>query len=235
MTSALYAAVPGNPAPVDAVLREWSLAHWSEPVSVVYVDRAASCVKRLCEKLRPGVQDAVREWTVRTGGFRVAAGDLPGLAHAGVTRLCLVLDAGDTGGLASYAGAARQAGVQSLAVDLNVDGIGTEAVEACIRSGVDHVSTYGEGEGTASGVDRAAELLEGAGYERYELWSFARPGHACRYTELCWRCGNYLGLGPGAASHLAGRRWSNTADPAAYAAALSEGRRPPREVVELTP
>jgi oxygen-independent coproporphyrinogen-3 oxidase len=71
--------------------------------------------------------------------------------------------------------------------------------------------------------------LTAAGYERYEISNYARPGFACRHNLSCWRGEDFLGLGPAAASRCGPRRWTNRPDVDAYMAAVLEGRRPPRD------
>ena len=51
-------------------------------------------------------------------------------------------------------------------------------------------------------MDLAAEVLEAAGYERYEVASYAKPGHRCRHNIAYWTGKPYLGLGRSAASML---------------------------------
>lgn len=51
-------------------------------------------------------------------------------------------------------------------------------------------------------MDLAAEVLEEAGYERYEVASYAKPGHRCRHNIAYWTGRPYLGLGRSAASML---------------------------------
>ncbi|MCY4182284.1 MAG: radical SAM family heme chaperone HemW [Gammaproteobacteria bacterium] len=55
-------------------------------------------------------------------------------------------------------------------------------------------------------IDTAQEagiaLLESAGYARYEVSAFARPGKACRHNLNYWRFGDYLGIGAGAHGKL---------------------------------
>lgn len=51
-------------------------------------------------------------------------------------------------------------------------------------------------------MDLAAEVLKEAGYERYEVASYAKPGHRCRHNIAYWTGKPYLGLGRSAASML---------------------------------
>jgi putative oxygen-independent coproporphyrinogen III oxidase len=46
------------------------------------------------------------------------------------------------------------------------------------------------------------ERLAGAGLPAYEISNHARPGQACRHNLLYWRCGEWLGIGPGAHGRL---------------------------------
>lgn len=52
-------------------------------------------------------------------------------------------------------------------------------------------------------MDVAAELLHAHGYERYEVASYAKPGHRCRHNIAYWTGVPYLGLGRSAASMCA--------------------------------
>lgn len=49
-------------------------------------------------------------------------------------------------------------------------------------------------------MDLAAALLEDAGYGRYEVASYAKPGHRCRHNIAYWTGVPYLGIGRSAAS-----------------------------------
>ena len=62
----------------------------------------------------------------------------------------------------------------------------------------------------------AAGQLEKAGYARYEISNFAKPGKEGRHNLIYWDCKDYLGLGPAAHSCLAGNRWFFPADVAAF-------------------
>ncbi len=59
---------------------------------------------------------------------------------------------------------------------------------------------------------QAVDLLEQRGFIHYEISNFALPGFECRHNLNYWHCGEYIGLGPAAASHYRGRRYKNRAD-----------------------
>ena len=112
----------------------------------------------------------------------------------------------------------------------------------------EHVSFYAleVHEGTpfhAAGVKEDPELsaemyaagaayLEAAGLGRYEISNFARPGRESPHNLNYWAQGEYLGLGPAAASYLGGERRANTADTAAYMKAVLAGEPPPQQYSE---
>ncbi len=138
---------------------------------------------------------------------------------------------------------ARSAAIASVSLDLIFAVPGQtvtswdRSLRAAIDLGVDHVSTYGLTieEGTpyerwyerqpsaffddareADLYDRAIDVLERAGYEHYEISSFAKPGHRSAHNGNYWRNGEYAGLGVGAASYRNGERWVNTRDLKVY-------------------
>lgn len=55
-----------------------------------------------------------------------------------------------------------------------------------------------------------SRILGAAGYDRYEISNYARPGYECRHNIVYWRGGDYLGFGIGAASYMDGARFKNT-------------------------
>ncbi len=72
-------------------------------------------------------------------------------------------------------------------------------------------------------MESVGEILEGEGYENYEISNFARSGYRCRHNLIYWNCQDYLGVGAGAHSHLRsdrasrwGKRWSNVRNPKLY-------------------
>jgi oxygen-independent coproporphyrinogen-3 oxidase len=73
----------------------------------------------------------------------------------------------------------------------------------------------------------AEEYLAAAGFEHYELSSWARPGFASRHNAAYWARWPYTGIGAGAHSYDgAGRRSWNTRDLDGYLAAVEEGASP---------
>jgi oxygen-independent coproporphyrinogen-3 oxidase len=88
-------------------------------------------------------------------------------------------------------------------------------------------------EARADFFERVVRTLSHAGYDWYEVSSFALPGRKARHNVAYWRARPYLGLGPGAVSTVGARRWTNAADSAAWAAALAAGVCPPRELEVL--
>jgi oxygen-independent coproporphyrinogen-3 oxidase len=80
----------------------------------------------------------------------------------------------------------------------------------------------------------AIERLSAAGYNQYEVSSFARPGHRCRHNETYWLGRPYWAIGPGAASYVDGRRTVNHASLHAYARRLAAGQSPAAEIQLMT-
>ena len=67
---------------------------------------------------------------------------------------------------------------------------------------------------------RAIDHLESAGFRHYEISNYARSGYESRHNRAYWSGADYLGLGPGAVSTVAGTRWKTIPDTAAYMAAV---------------
>ncbi|MEA2447593.1 MAG: hypothetical protein QOK47_1230 [Actinomycetota bacterium] len=68
----------------------------------------------------------------------------------------------------------------------------------------------------------AERLLGPAGFERYEVSNWARPGRASRHNVLYWSAGEYLGFGAGAHGHVAGRRYWSTRLPRDFISQVAE-------------
>jgi putative oxygen-independent coproporphyrinogen III oxidase len=88
--------------------------------------------------------------------------------------------------------------------------------------------------------ERVVETLVDGGYRWYETANFCLSPDGAGGRDLraqhnlgYWRARDYLGLGIGAVSTVAGRRWRNAPALRGYLEALERGERPPREVEEL--
>ena len=71
--------------------------------------------------------------------------------------------------------------------------------------------------------DTAIDMLSAAGFARYEVSNYARPGHLCRHNLHYWQYGEYLALGSGACGRLGSVRYTGTEDVAAYIDAAQGG------------
>jgi oxygen-independent coproporphyrinogen-3 oxidase len=148
---------------------------------------------------------------------------------------------------------ARGCGVPAVSLDLlfAIPGQGLATFENDLREavalGTDHVSAYAllYEHGTAmtrrhdaglvereeedvelTMMRRAREVLGAAGFRRYEVSNFARPGRECLHNVNYWKNGEYLGLGASAASYLGGERRTNVASWRDYETAALAGRDP---------
>ena len=136
----------------------------------------------------------------------------------------------------------QQAGLQ-FSLDL-IFGVPDESLDKwrtdldqAIRLEPQHLSTYAltyergarfwarkkRGELQALSDDAEADLFEfaidqlsRAGFEHYEISNFSRPQHACRHNLNYWQGGTYFAFGPGAASHIAGKRQVNHGSTTTY-------------------
>ena len=87
----------------------------------------------------------------------------------------------------------------------------------------------------AESYEFACDRLREAGYDHYEISNWALPGFRSRHNLKYWRRETYLGFGAGAHSFDGRWRWANAHDPAAYAAAIEQGRLPVEQLEEVTP
>jgi oxygen-independent coproporphyrinogen III oxidase len=68
------------------------------------------------------------------------------------------------------------------------------------------------------------QKLEAAGFEHYEISSFARPGKRSRHNSSYWQSKKYLGLGPSAHSFDGTSRQWNVSNNTLYIKALKAGK-----------
>lgn len=79
------------------------------------------------------------------------------------------------------------------------------------------------------------DRLSRIGLEPYEISNFAIAGEACRHNVNYWTGGNYIGIGPSAASHIDGWRWKNRPHLGEWESAVVAGQLPAVEIETLTP
>jgi oxygen-independent coproporphyrinogen-3 oxidase len=78
------------------------------------------------------------------------------------------------------------------------------------------------------------DRLTGIGVRPYEISNFAIAGEECRHNVNYWTGGNYIGLGPSAASHVSGWRWKNRPHLGEWESAVQAGHLPATEVEMLS-
>jgi oxygen-independent coproporphyrinogen III oxidase len=81
----------------------------------------------------------------------------------------------------------------------------------------------------------ALDLLEAAGYAHYEISNYARPGHESQHNAAYWFGKDYLALGPGCTSTIAGQRWQNLMDTTGYIQQIQNNHLPATDLETLTP
>ena len=94
------------------------------------------------------------------------------------------------------------------------------AYSLIIEEGTPFFKIYGEGaegeyllpseEDEREMYRRTEELLEEAGYHRYEISNYTKQGRECRHNLGYWERKNYLGIGLGASSLIDNVRYKNT-------------------------
>ena len=126
-----------------------------------------------------------------------------------------------------------------------------ESIEWAVSHGAKHISTYSltvekgtilhklleNGKVKLPGEEEFREMyrireevLSRYGFKRYEISNFALPGFESRHNRIYWFHGEYLGLGPSAASFVYSPqivRWQNDANLIEYIDSLSQGNFPP--------
>jgi oxygen-independent coproporphyrinogen-3 oxidase len=128
-------------------------------------------------------------------------------------------------------------------------------LEKTIRLQPDHISTYcltyeedtefflrharGEfredPESDAQFLEAAMQMLEGAGFDHYEISNYARPGFASAHNRGYWAGDDYLGIGPSAFSTVGPQRFQNVCDYRAYSDRVLSGESAVASTEILTP
>jgi len=90
-------------------------------------------------------------------------------------------------------------------------------------------------ESDAKFLESAMRMLEGGGFEHYEISNYARPGFASAHNRGYWAGDDYLGIGPSAFSTVGFKRWQNACDYRAYADRILAGSSAVGSTEALTP
>jgi oxygen-independent coproporphyrinogen-3 oxidase len=72
-------------------------------------------------------------------------------------------------------------------------------------------------------LEATGQMVSQAGFRRYEISNYAQPGCECRHNINYWRNGDWIGLGPGAVSSVAGSRCTAIADVDAFCRRMEQG------------
>lgn len=123
-----------------------------------------------------------------------------------------------------------------------------ETLQATLELNPEHISLYALGleDGTplkewvedgrvptpdddlaADMYDLATELLNGTGYEQYEISNWSKPGYVCRHNLQYWKNLPYAGIGPGAHGWAGGVRYATVLSPQRYVKLMQEGKAQP--------
>jgi len=95
-------------------------------------------------------------------------------------------------------------------------------------------SALPDDDSVAAFYERACARLAEAGYDHYEISNWALPGFESRHNLKYWRRQPYCGFGAGAHSFNGTQRWANAHDPAAYVAAIGQGRFPIEQLASVS-
>ena len=84
-------------------------------------------------------------------------------------------------------------------------------------------------------LDLTLHHLGQAGYQRYEISNYARPGFQCQHNRNYWNTGDWLGFGPSAVSCIKSRRYLTPADIEGFCHRIEAGQKLWQEEEQLTP
>lgn len=212
---------------LDAV-REWTVELNPECVTPPLLDLLR---REGVNRISMGVQtfdEAVLSALGRRHSARAAAAGLAVCRDAGISRCGIDLIAG-LPGLTEAAWRATLAKAVALEPEhVSVYALSVEPGTVLARQ-VAAGTVVPDADAQMTALALAETVLTSAGYERYEISNYSRPGGACRHNLACWRGEDYLGLGPAAASRAGLTRRTNAPDWPAYREAVTHNRLPPSE------
>lgn len=242
----------GTPTALPPALMERLLAGLRE-----FLAAAPDALEFTCE-CNPGTVDAAYLSLLRAGGVNRLSLGVQTFDDALLRRIGRIHTVAQARAAVRQA---RAAGFRNLSLDLmyGLPGQTLAGLEMSVQQALalapQHISIYGlqVEEGTAFARAQAAgrlalpsdeeseamydymtTALPVAGYARYEISNFARPGFESRHNLGYWQDVPYLGVGAAAHSYLDGQRYENPRGIEEYLAALRESGRARREEEPLT-
>jgi putative oxygen-independent coproporphyrinogen III oxidase len=151
---------------------------------------------------------------------------------------------------------AKEVGFKEISVDLIYGAPGESisdweaTIDAALQLPITHISAYAlivengtklaaqvkrgeviipEDDQTADKYLLADKKFSEAGFTWYELSNWAKPDSGCRHNIAYWENANWWGIGPGAHSHISGKRFWNVKHPNAYRERIEGGVSPVME------
>lgn len=148
---------------------------------------------------------------------------------------------------------ARHAGFNNISIDLiyaipnQQDHQWVNNIEKAIALAPEHISSYSltieektvfgrwqskgklkatDDETAARQLELLVTLLEGAGYDQYEVSNFGKPGFYSQHNSSYWKGEPYLGIGPSAHSYNSETRQFNVANNHLYIKSIQENTVP---------
>ena len=242
----------GTPTALPPALMERLLAGLRE-----FLVAAPDALEFTCE-CNPGTVDAAYLSLLRAGGVNRLSLGVQTFDDALLRRIGRIHTAAQARAAVRQA---RAAGFRNLSLDLmyGLPGQTLAGLEMSVQQALalapQHISIYGlqveEGpafaraqaagrlalpsdEESEAMYDYMTTALPVAGYARYEISNFARPGFESRHNLGYWQDVPYLGVGAAAHSYLDGQRYENPRGIEEYLAALRESGRARREEEPLT-
>lgn len=97
------------------------------------------------------------------------------------------------------------------------------------------ISSFPDDELLADYEESVLAILSRAGFSRYEVSNYAKPGFECRHNLNYWQMNPYLGFGPSAHSYDGKYRFANIGSLTEYAELTKNGEFPLSSFEELSP
>ena len=194
----------------------------------------------------------------RLAGYRAAGINRLSIGmQSASTHVLKVLDrTHNPANIANVVSWAHEVGFQEISLDLIYGTPGEsladweQSLDAALALDITHISAYAliveNGTKLAAQVKRgdvvipdddetadkyilADNKLRAAGFDWYEVSNWSKSNSPCRHNVAYWQGKNWWGAGPGAHSHIDGRRWWNVKHPTAYRERIEKSLSPMQE------